>query len=76
MSGECEKCSEHCLDCLCKPLRKPLESEYSIDSLIDTFERHSKEYEEMHKDQIINKDFNICKAFLTFAIEIKKLKDK
>lgn len=57
---------------------------YDIDSLIKTFERHSKEWDIQHeKNQIhfkdapwVKDDFSMARALMEICKEIKALKDK
>jgi hypothetical protein len=58
--------------------------EYDIDNLIDTFEKHEKQWKEQHEKNKINfpdaewvkDDFSLPLALLKICKEIKKLKDK
>lgn len=60
-----------------------MNDKYTLDFLIQTFEDHTiqsernkAEYRSKNGEPTYDDSFNICKAFLTFAKEIKELKEK
>ncbi len=52
--------------------------EYELDNLIVTFKRHAEEFEKYQKENPNPniETFNLPRAFLCFANELKNLKDK
>ena len=50
--------------------------EYTLESLIETFERHSKKYEKTYKPIEEVEYFNLSKALACISKEIKNLKEK
>lgn len=61
-----------------------MDNKYDIDSLIKTFDNHSKEWDIQHEKNKINfpdqnwvkDDFSMSRALMEICKEIKALKDK